>query len=134
LNMTVLGVSFRLVLLAFETLLNVVGNFLFYVREHEVPLYEFDRFCDARVTLHGVIVVLLDVVLLLVWSNDEFPLYYWEFFGVVLENAQHISEVLDVSAKASVLVCLQDTVLHLLLSIHVVAASAECICSSIVAP
>jgi hypothetical protein len=29
--MTVLGVSFRLVLLAFETLLNVVGNFLFHV-------------------------------------------------------------------------------------------------------
>jgi hypothetical protein len=84
--------------------------------------------------LHGVIVVLLDAVLLLVWSNDEFPLYHWEFFGVVLENAQHISEVLDVSAKASVLVCLQDTVLHFLFSIHVVTASAECIRSSIVAP
>jgi hypothetical protein len=132
--MTVLGVSFRLILLAFETLLNVVSNFLFYVREHEVLLYKFDRFCDARVTLYRVIVVLLDVVLLLVWSNDEFPLYYWEFFGVVLENTQHISEVLNVSAKASVLVCLQDTVLHLLLSIYVVAASAECICSSIIAP
>jgi hypothetical protein len=74
--MTVLSVSFRLVLLAFEILLDIVSNFLFYVQEHEVPLYEFDRFCDARVTLYRVIVVLLDIVLLLVWSNDEFPLYY----------------------------------------------------------
>jgi hypothetical protein len=106
LNMTILGVSFRLVLLVFETLLDIVSNFLFYMREHEVPLHKFDRFCDARVSLHGVIVVLLDTVLLLVWSNDEFPLYHWEFFGVVLENTQHISEVLNVSAKASVLVCL----------------------------
>jgi hypothetical protein len=134
LNMTVLGVSFRLVLLAFETLLDVVGNFLFHVWKHEVPLYEFDRFRDTRVPLHGVVVMLFDTVLFLVWSNNEFPLYYWEFFGIVLKNAQHISEVLDVSAKASVLVCLQDTVLYFLLSIHVVTTSAECICSSIIAP
>jgi hypothetical protein len=74
--MTVLGVLFRLVLLAFKTLLDIVSNFLFYVREHEVPLHKFDRFCDAWVPLYGVIVVLLDAVLLLVWSNDEFPLYH----------------------------------------------------------
>jgi hypothetical protein len=64
--MTVFGVSFRLILLAFETLLNVVSNLLFYVRKHEVPLYEFDRFRYTRVPLHWVIVVLFDIVLFLV--------------------------------------------------------------------
>jgi hypothetical protein len=50
--MTVSGVSFRLILLAFEILLDVVGNLLFHVRKHEVPLHEFDRFRDTRVPLH----------------------------------------------------------------------------------
>jgi hypothetical protein len=54
--MTVFSVSFRLVLLALKTLL--------------------DRFRDTRVPLYGVIVVLFDAVLFLVWSNNEFPLYH----------------------------------------------------------
>jgi hypothetical protein len=74
--MTVLGVSFRLILLVFKTLLDIVSNFLFYMWKHEVPLHEFDRFRDTRVPLYGVVVMLFDTVLLLVWSNNEFPLYH----------------------------------------------------------
>jgi hypothetical protein len=74
--MTVFSVSFRLVLLVFEILLNIISNLLFYMRKHEVPLYKFDRFRDTQVPLHGVIVILLNTVLFLVWSNSEFPLYH----------------------------------------------------------
>jgi len=43
---SILSVALSLVLLAFKILLDIVSDLLFYVREYEIPLYEFDCFGD----------------------------------------------------------------------------------------
>ena len=45
--MSIFGMALSLVLLAFETLLDVVSDFLLHLREYEIPLYELDCFGDA---------------------------------------------------------------------------------------
>ena len=72
--MSIFGVALSLVLLVFETLLNVTSDLLFYVRECEIPLYEFDCFGDARMSLHRVLVVLSNAVLFLADLYSELPL------------------------------------------------------------
>lgn len=83
--MSIFGVALSLVLLAFETLLDVIGDLLFHVREREIPLYEFDCFGDPWMSLHWIVVMLFDAVLLLIGLYSELPLQYWELLGVVLE-------------------------------------------------
>jgi len=44
--MSIFSVALSLVLLAFKTLLNIISNLLFHIREREIPLYKFDCFSD----------------------------------------------------------------------------------------
>ena len=51
----------------------------------EVPLDEFDCFCDSGVSLHRIVVILSNIVLFLFWSNVKLPLYNREFLRIVLK-------------------------------------------------
>jgi hypothetical protein len=129
---SIFGVSLCFVLLTFETLLDVGGDFLFHLREREVPLDEFDCFCDSRVPLHWIVVMLFDTVLFLFWLDGELSLDNGKFFSVILEYSQHIPEVLDVGTEASVFVRFENAMLENLLTFHIVWSSAESVGSIVV--
>lgn len=133
LDVTIFGVAFGLVLLTLQALFDVFRDLLSYLWERKFPLDEFDRFGYARVTFGGVVVVLLNAFLFLVWSYLEFPLEYWEFFIRVSKDSQDITKVFNVSTKASVFVGFEYAVLDCFLPIHVIASPAECIGSAVVA-
>ena len=82
--MSIFSVSLGLVLLAFQTLLDVGGDLLFHLREREVSLDEFDCFRDSGVSLYRIVVMLFDTVLFLSCLDSELPLCNRELFGVVL--------------------------------------------------
>ena len=72
--MSIFSILLSLVLLAFQTLLDVGGDLLFHLRECEVSLDKFDCFCDSRVSLYQIVMMLFDTVLFLSCLDSELSL------------------------------------------------------------